>query len=511
MTTELSPLDIARQDLKLCEVPVETVDKFKSIETFLNTTCSKLSMLEITGFAKGEVKEHFKITNRLDILPIISAVKKSRKTHALIKAQRTDADKKPNVPALAAIDIMADMIIKCPRDTKNLMYYEDGMFHAGGDDKVQTIMLEGDTDFTPKNFDDTVKHIQAGTFVDRNDMNKVLNLNNGVLDYNTMEFSKHDPKYLCTTKLPVNYDEDATCPMFEKFLSEVVDDPEDLKYLLGYLFVNHTNFDVAFDLLGHGSDGKSVYIDTLELLFSEDDKRSIPLHSFTADQWAPGELYGVRLNTCGDIDGGIITMSSNLKSLISGDTISAPVKYAKSRINFRPKTKFVFAMNSLPRTVDHSDGFYRRFKIILFPNQYKGDEIDFDLRNKLETELSGILNLALKYRQKIVDGEHAIRPSTPEDYELYSNPLAVFLQDNVHNTYSCTNEVAVFNAFKRFTAYHRIPERLDINSVRRMMIKQGYKLTRMENMTAWNFVELDANPKYTTSATTKDASLGTFK
>ena len=78
--------------------------------------------------------------------------------------------------------------------------------------------------------------------------------------------------------------------------------------------------------------------------------------------------------------------------------LSMRPNYARSQLKFRSRTKFIGACNKPPRPRnDDSDAFFRRWRIIKFPNQFMASDPNTDpfLDQKLLTEMSGILNWAL--------------------------------------------------------------------------------------------------------------------
>ena len=65
------------------------------------------------------------------------------------------------------------------------------------------------------------------------------------------------------------YDRNASCPLFEKFLAQVVPDEKVRAFLqraLGYSLTGITEEQCFFFLYGPGSNGKSTLIETLSAL-----------------------------------------------------------------------------------------------------------------------------------------------------------------------------------------------------------------------------------------------------
>ena len=60
----------------------------------------------------------------------------------------------------------------------------------------------------------------------------LLNVANGVIDLSTGSLLPHDPKYLITKMIDVDYDPEAGCPEWEKFLDLVTGGDKNLQYFL---------------------------------------------------------------------------------------------------------------------------------------------------------------------------------------------------------------------------------------------------------------------------------------
>lgn len=64
----------------------------------------------------------------------------------------------------------------------------------------------------------------------------LLNCKNGTIDLSTGRLKPHDKEDYITKAVSVNYDPDATCPQWEKFLDRIMDNNVDLiRFLRGIL------------------------------------------------------------------------------------------------------------------------------------------------------------------------------------------------------------------------------------------------------------------------------------
>lgn len=234
----------------------------------------------------------------------------------------------------------------------------------------------------------------------------VINLKNGMLAISEDEEDLYQasPAFGHRYRLPYEYNPEATAPRFESFLAETIGDENSIKVIyeyMGYILLGkHLSLEVALILLGEGRNGKSVLVKTLTKFVGEDNTSYVELQDL-------GNSNRVVM-----IDGKLLNVGSDssdknfdpsqFKRAISGEPILGRQLYKNSYI-IKEIPKFVFAMNNLPFSQgDTSFGLLRRLKIIKFDKIIDENNIDRDLDKKLETELSGILNLAIEGARRLV-------------------------------------------------------------------------------------------------------------
>lgn len=239
-----------------------------------------------------------------------------------------------------------------------------------------------------------------------------------------------------TIQLNCNYDKDAKSPTFEKYLETVFENDNErinlIGEMLGYCLVPSTKFEKGFMLYGSGSNGKSVLLDVIKKLITEDNISSVDL-SDLEKSFSRSMLYNKLVNLTDEMEGKIKD-SGFYKRIASGNTIEAQFKF-KDSFNFKPFCTMVFAMNNFPQINDKTHGLYRKMILIPFDVTIKEEDQDKDLGEKLKNELDGILQVALTGLNRLAEQNrftHSLKGnSIMEEFKRNSNPVEIFFDDMV--------------------------------------------------------------------------------
>ncbi len=243
------------------------------------------------------------------------------------------------------------------------------------------------------------KSIEGRTFHEyqENPDKRIINFKNGLLNIETYDVAPHTPSYLSTSQIPIMYQHDAKAPTWMKFLSDITcEDPEQMKLLqqiAGYCLTTDMSFSKAFIFFGMGANGKSLFTRMISKVVGADATSSLNLSTITRQYGLYG-LVGKKLNIIDEISGNYFE-SNVIKGVISGERMSAEVKYRPEPLEFTPTAKLIFSVNELPKINDTTPGLYRRFIIVPFDRSFEGNP-DLGLEEKLTQELPGILNWAVE-------------------------------------------------------------------------------------------------------------------
>ncbi len=220
---------------------------------------------------------------------------------------------------------------------------------------------------------ETAKNILSAREIKLNSDPTIINVRNGLLDINTMILSPHNLSTVFPYQINANYKPSSRCPRFEKFLNDVLvdanlqPDQELIKILqefIGYCLYIPCYFDKALMLYGGGSNGKDVLLSVLMCLL-KGFVSNVHFEEIGKDRFATADLAGKLLNISGELSASAKLQDSEVKKIISGESIRAQRKHQKA-FDFNPFAKHIITTNNLPVTVDRSFGYFRRWKVIPF-------------------------------------------------------------------------------------------------------------------------------------------------
>lgn len=292
----------------------------------------------------------------------------------------------------------------------------------------------------------------------------LINLQNGTFEISPQgtKLKPFDRSDFITYQLPFEYNPQAKAPLFEAYLNKVLPDPERQRVLaeyLGFVFIKHGSNalkeEKALILYGTGANGKSVFFEVVNALLGTDNVSSYSLQSLTNDNgYFRAKLANKLVNYASEINGNL--EASIFKQLVSGEPVEARLPYGQPFI-LKQYAKLIFNCNELPKDVEHTNAYFRRFLIIPFDVTIPPHEQDKNLHTKIiEKELSGVFNWVLQglnrllEQKKFSDCEAA--QQAVEQYRIESDSVQMFLNENEYKV-SATNDMPLKDLFNEYRNY----------------------------------------------------------
>ena len=238
-------------------------------------------------------------------------------------------------------------------------------------------------------------------------------------------------------QLPFEYDPTAQAPIFMSFLNKVLPDLERQNILaeyLGYIFIQPSVFkpEKTLFLYGTGANGKSVLYEIVKALLGAENISNYSIQSLTdSTGYFRANLANKLVNYASEINGKMET--SYFKQLVSGEDIEARLPYCPPFI-LKNYAKMIFNGNTLPKEVEHTNAYFRRFLIIPFDVTIPEEEQDRDLPQKIiQSELAGVFNWVLVGLERLLNQRKFSKcdaaERTVKEYKKDSDTVQLFLED----------------------------------------------------------------------------------
>lgn len=305
----------------------------------------------------------------------------------------------------------------------------------------------------------------------------VMNFRNGMLRWQhdpDPVLVEHHPEFMSTVRLPIDWDPQATCPLFDAFLESAVpeDDRDRAWQVLGYLLMSGNPLQRMFMLTGTGGNGKGVYLNALRALLGDDNTAAEPLHDLSENRFSTAELHGKLANICGDIDATFIQNTGRIKELCGDDRMKGERKNER-QFYFKFWGKAIFSANAVPGSSDSSKGWTRRWEVVPFP--YAPTKPDPTLSGRIVArELPGIAVKAVHALRMLMEVGEFSRGETAEtahqEFAEKANRVLRWIADpdsNVQADTECWNKGTILlSAFRQWEAHDQGNGHKDIGSQR---------------------------------------------
>jgi len=305
--------------------------------------------------------------------------------------------------------------------------------------------------------------------------------NNKSLNLKTFEVLDTNKDLYAYQTINADYNPDADCPKFIKFLNEIfIDDKRKIDVIqrwLGYSLLSDNLEQKFLICYGDGCNGKSVLFDTIAKILNSYCKQT----SFTLfeDNTSQNDFVSPQRLSLIDARSIFVFESSNycvlntafIKQITGEDTIAGRYLYSNEILEFKINGKIVFVSNHLPVIHDDSNAIWRRLIILKFVQSFIGRE-NKNLKNELLQESSGIINWIIEglkryYKEGL---------NVPNDYstivdllKMENNNWMLFVDDECELDKTFKIEVKnLYNAYKLYCAennYKPLPKFKFINTV----------------------------------------------
>jgi putative DNA primase/helicase len=290
----------------------------------------------------------------------------------------------------------------------------------------------------------------------------IINCRNGELhlEGGNVWLQDHSYQSRLTSCLEVDYDPQATCPIWERTILETMGastNPTDMvrhiQEVFGYIIQPRRYIPLVLMMQGSGSNGKSATMKVLRALLGNDGYAASSL-SDLEERFGISQTVGKLMYLDDDVDTGTRLPDGLLKKISEDKPITTEIKYG-NHFTFMSTVVPVLLVNNFPLTADLSNGLRRRIMVIPFG----GNFAQSDARNNpfdwcIENELAGILNWAIAGYERLDARGHFIEPkdctAAKDKWLNDANPIAAFLSEHICRTHDGRGWLAVKAIYDKF-------------------------------------------------------------
>lgn len=266
------------------------------------------------------------------------------------------------------------------------------------------------------------------------------------------------PEYFAVNPIPyaLNKDRFMETPTMDKLFEEWVgkENVKALYEIMAYSLLPDYPMHRLFCFIGAGMNGKSCFIRMLKKFIGQENCCSTELDCLLNSRFEVTRLHKKLVCIMGETNFNEMSKTSILKKLTGGDLIGFEYKNKNpfEEVNY---AKIIIATNNLPTTTDKTIGFYRRWFIIDFPNQFSEEK---DILSSIPEEEYECLALkcATLILPDLLQSRRFTNEGSVEDrmikYESKSNFLERFIKE-----YTSQEEINGYitksDFYKQFTAW----------------------------------------------------------
>jgi P4 family phage/plasmid primase-like protien len=302
-----------------------------------------------------------------------------------------------------------------------------------------------------------------------------------------------EPEDYILSRLPVEYDPEATGDEWNDFVTEVVESGklQAVQEYVGYcLHRGEMSFNRALLCVGSGSNGKSTFLNVVRALLGEENTESKPVHKFDQEN-AVADLYGKVANIDADLSEGSLSKRgvAMFKRLTGDDRVDGRHLYEES-FSFNPAAKHLYACNQVPDVSnivsDDDTAFWRRWIIVQFPHFFPegSDRCDPQLEDRLiENHLPRVLNWAIEGWGRLMEQGHFTNvESTAETralWQSWGDSADEFLTQCVEHDPDATNITTseawqIYREWCRREGKDHVGQRMFTNTAKASDVNLGY-------------------------------------
>ena len=287
--------------------------------------------------------------------------------------------------------------------------------------------------------------------------------------------------FFFTNPIPWDLGKSTDTPTMDKLFKEWVGEEyvQTLYEIIAYCCYRDYPIHIVFCLVGAGRNGKTQFQKLIQKFLGKDNVCSTELDLLLESRFEAIKLFKKLACSLGETNFGVMNKTSLLKRLVGQDLIGFEFKQKQPFDDYN-YAKILINSNSLPTSTDTSDGFYRRWLIVDFPNEFNEgkdiiETIPIEEYNNLALKITEIIPKLIKKGK--FDKQGTIK-ERKHKYIMASNPLPIFIDKH------CIKDFSKFTRWSEFfTAYvqylkNNKRRRVSMSELRNGLAEEGFEVRR---------------------------------
>ena len=336
--------------------------------------------------------------------------------------------------------------------------YESGVYKPFSGGKITQYLTENYPNANSNTEREVIRHISGLTYTEVPDDDGSVNIKNGILKFDPSGitiFCPHSLDHISFKQFNALYDPTAQSKLLDDTLNLWFENSskqiELFEQLLGYLLMNHVNYQKIFFFIGAPSTGKTTLLKLVTEFCGKENVSAIQLDDMNRP-FGLAPIVNKVANIFSDIRKTKVLKSDVFKMLADGSPIQVNRKF-KQEFTYCFTGKMLFGMNSYPDFSQDFDGIERRLVIFEFKHVFQKDDPQFDpaILDKLlsDESMSALLNKAIRGYSSLIHNNGFITTDESnralEDFSSDNDNVLKWLRDNEIDEERLLNEPINFD------------------------------------------------------------------
>ncbi len=268
---------------------------------------------------------------------------------------------------------------------------------------------------------------------------ELLNVENATIDLRTGEARDHDPADLLAMQCPVDYQPDASAPLWERCLETWQPDPEIRRYLqvrAGACATGKATESIDVDY-GLGGNGKSKFHGAIHHVLGPyavvPHKSLLVAEKYKEHDTVVADLFRKRYAVASETKARCTLNEDMVKNLTGGDRLSGR-RMREDPWSFDPTHTLILFSNYMPIIKGTDNGIWRRVRLVPWSVTIPDADQDPELATKLATEASGILNWIIEgarlFLNEGIEVPESVKAAT-DDYRSDQDVVGRFIAESL--------------------------------------------------------------------------------